>query len=71
MAPLADTIELVVSEVVTNAVRASAEHAGQQQTPGQTISVATVRLCLTSNGHHVLIHVWAPMTEPLHRRRSD
>ena len=56
MAPLADTVELLVSEIVTNAVRASAEHARHQQDPVQPISVPTVRLWLTSNGHHL----WDP-----------
>jgi hypothetical protein len=60
MAPLADTVELLVSEIVTNAVRASAEHSRHRQDPGQAIGVPTVRLWLTSNGHHVLIRVWDP-----------
>ena len=55
---LADTVELLVSEIVTNAVRASAEHGRLRQDPGQTISVPTVRLWLTSDGHRVLIQVW-------------
>jgi hypothetical protein len=57
---LADTVELLVSEIVTNAVRASAEHSRLRQDPGQTIGVPTVRLWLTSNGHRVLIQVWDP-----------
>ena len=60
MAALADTVELLVSEIVTNAVRASAEHARHQQDPEHAIGVPTVRLWLTSNGHHVLIQVWDP-----------
>jgi len=60
MAPLADTVELLISEIVTNAVRASAEHARQSQDPRQAIRVPTVRLWLTSNGHRVLIQVWDP-----------
>ena len=49
MAPLADTVELLVSEIVTNAVRASAEHTRHQQILGQAVGVPTVRLWLTSN----------------------
>jgi anti-sigma regulatory factor (Ser/Thr protein kinase) len=60
MAPLAGTVELLVSEIVTNAVRASAEHARQPQDRGKAIGVPTVRLWLTSNGHRVLIQVWDP-----------
>ena len=60
MAALADTVELLVSEIVTNAVRASAEHARHQQDSGHAIGVPTVRLWLTSNGHCVLIQVWDP-----------
>jgi hypothetical protein len=60
MAPLADTVELLVSEIITNAVRASAEHARQPQDPEQAVGVPTVRLWLASNGHCVLIRVWDP-----------
>ena len=60
MAALADTVELLVSEIVTNAVRASAEHARHQQDSGHAIGVPTVRLWLTSNGDRVLIQVWDP-----------
>jgi anti-sigma regulatory factor (Ser/Thr protein kinase) len=58
VAHLTDTVELLVSEIVTNAVRASAEHARHRQDAGQGIGVPTVRLWLTSNGHRVLIRVW-------------
>jgi anti-sigma regulatory factor (Ser/Thr protein kinase) len=60
VAHLTDTVELLVSEIVTNAVRASAEHARHRQDPGQAVGVPTVRLWLTSNGHRVLIRVWDP-----------
>lgn len=49
---LADTVELLVSEIVTNAVRASARVAQQGQ------GVPTTRVWLTSDGQRVLIHVW-------------
>ncbi len=52
-----DTVELLVSEIVTNAVRASAEEE-RQQTSDQAINVPTVRFWLTSDGHRVLIQVW-------------
>ena len=58
LAQLTDTVELLVSEIITNAVRASADHADRQQTPGQGISVPTVRFWLTSDGQRVLIQVW-------------
>lgn len=60
MAHLTDTVELLVSEIVTNAVRASEEHARQPQDAGKAIGVPTVRLWLTSNGRRVLIQVWDP-----------
>jgi hypothetical protein len=60
LAALADTVELLVSEIVTHAVRASAEHGRHQRDPGQAIGVPTVRLWLRSNGHRVLIQVWDP-----------
>lgn len=50
---LADTAELLVSEIVTNAVHAAAR-AGQRRGPG----VPTVKLWLTSDGQRVLIQVW-------------
>jgi anti-sigma regulatory factor (Ser/Thr protein kinase) len=50
--PLADTVELLVSEIVTNAVRASAT-VGQH---GQ--GVPTTKVWLTSDGQRVLIQVW-------------
>lgn len=46
---LADTVELLVSELVTNAIWASA-HIGAE--------VAPVRLWLGSNGQRVVIRVW-------------
>jgi anti-sigma regulatory factor (Ser/Thr protein kinase) len=58
MAHLTATVELLVSEIVTNAVRASAGRAHRQHAPEQAISVPTVRFWLTSNGHRVLIQVW-------------
>lgn len=58
VAHLTDTVELLVSEIVTNAVRASAEHARRRQDAGQGIGVPTVRLWLSSNGHRVLTQVW-------------
>lgn len=56
MGALADTIELLVSEIATNAVRASAStpclawsrHAG----------LPVIRLWLASNQDHVLIQIW-------------
>jgi anti-sigma regulatory factor (Ser/Thr protein kinase) len=53
MAHLTDTVELLVSEIVTNAVRASAG-----QAHSQAISIPTVRFWLTSDGYRILIQVW-------------
>jgi anti-sigma regulatory factor (Ser/Thr protein kinase) len=50
--PLADTVELVVSEIVTNAVRASAAVAQHG------IGIPTTKVWLTSDGRRVLIQVW-------------
>ncbi|HEY5985801.1 MAG TPA: ATP-binding protein [Streptosporangiaceae bacterium] len=58
MAHLTDTVELLVSEIVTNAVRAYADQAHREQTPAQAISVPTVRFWLTSDAHRILIQVW-------------
>jgi anti-sigma regulatory factor (Ser/Thr protein kinase) len=48
MTELASTIELLVSELVTNAVKATAGHAGQ----------AAVRVRLSGDSTRVLIEVW-------------
>ena len=53
LAALADTAELLVSEIATNAVRASARVARQRGT-GQL----PMRLWLTSDRRDVLIQVW-------------
>lgn len=52
LGPLADTVELLVSEILTNAIRASATAA--QPGPG----VPTTKVWLTSDGQRVLIEVW-------------
>jgi hypothetical protein len=54
---LTETVELVVSEIVTNAVKASGGLDGQQRRM-ETIGVPTVRLWLAANEHAVLIQVW-------------
>ncbi len=55
---LAETAELMVSELVTNAVRASADLTTGQY-PGQRLAGMTpVRLWLTSDRSCVMIHVW-------------
>ena len=49
---LADTVELLISEIVTNAVRASATVAQHG------IGIPTTKVWLTSDGRRVLIQVW-------------
>ena len=49
---LAETAELLVSELVTNAVRASAG------LPGRRLGLPTVRLWLSADHEHALIEVW-------------
>jgi anti-sigma regulatory factor (Ser/Thr protein kinase) len=61
---LADTVELVVSELVTNAVQA----AGPSRDIGQFIPV--IRLCLASDGHSVLIRVWDGSSQAPVRREA-
>lgn len=55
---LADTAELLVSEMITNAVRASALIADQQRETEQAPRAQSMRLWLTSDRHSVLIQVW-------------
>ena len=54
----AETVELLVSELTTNAVRASAMIAGPLRQAGQARRAARVRFWLTSDRHSVLIQVW-------------
>jgi histidine kinase-like protein len=57
-AALADTVELLVSEIITNAVRTSTRIAHQQRETGQEPRALRMRFWLTSDGHSVLIQVW-------------
>ena len=54
---LADTIELVVSELVTNAVQASVDHDGR---PGYSpdTGLACIHLRLSTDGVAALVEVW-------------
>jgi hypothetical protein len=58
MGGLADTAELLVSEMITNAVRASAAIADQPRETGQAPPAQRMRLWLTSDRRSVLIQVW-------------
>jgi anti-sigma regulatory factor (Ser/Thr protein kinase) len=62
LAALADDVELVVSELLTNAVRASAS----MGTRG--LATPVVRICLASDLLLVLIRVWDGNSEPPARR---
>ncbi len=55
---LADTVELLVSEIITNAVRASAGPGPHPPAAGQARRAPWLRFWLTSDGHGVLIQVW-------------
>jgi anti-sigma regulatory factor (Ser/Thr protein kinase) len=54
---LADTVELVVSELVTNAVHASADRDGRPRYSEET-GPACVHLRLSTDGHTALVEVW-------------
>jgi len=54
---LADTVELVVSELVTNAVHASADRDGRPRYSEET-GLACVHLRLSTDGRAALIEVW-------------
>ncbi len=55
---LADTAELIVSELVTNAVRASAGLMSSRYAGRWVPGVPPVRLWLVSDGQHIVIQVW-------------
>jgi len=70
---LADTIELVVSELVTNAVKASMD---QDQRPYYTdeFGLACIRLRLSANRQAALVEVWdenLTLPEPSQRGLDD
>ena len=58
MGGLADTAELLVSEIITNAVRASAPIVRQRRETGQAPRAQPLRFWLTSDRRSVLIQVW-------------
>lgn len=60
MQALADDVELLVSELITNAICASARVTGQQDETGRLTGAVPVRLRLTSDLHVVTIQVWDP-----------
>jgi anti-sigma regulatory factor (Ser/Thr protein kinase) len=55
---LADTAELVVSEIITNAVRASTPITPKQPETGQAAGAQLLRFWLTSDQRSVLIQIW-------------
>jgi anti-sigma regulatory factor (Ser/Thr protein kinase) len=55
---LAETAELLVSELITNAVRASASIVRREQGIGQAPPTPRLRFWLTSDSRSVLIQVW-------------
>lgn len=58
LAGLADMVELVVSELVTNGVRASADLTGSRFEGRWAAGVPPVRVWLQSDSRKVLIKVW-------------
>jgi anti-sigma regulatory factor (Ser/Thr protein kinase) len=63
VADLADTMELVVSELVTNAVQASVDHDGRPRYSVE-YGLACVHLRLSTDGLAALIEVWDESTMP-------
>ncbi len=55
---VADTAELVVSELVTNAVRASSGLTGSEYAGRWSPGVPPVRMWLASDGENVVVQVW-------------
>jgi hypothetical protein len=55
---LSETAELLVSEIVTNAVLASAGPAGSPSGQVQADAASTLLFWLSANGNQVLIQVW-------------
>lgn len=67
MSQLADPVELVVAELVTNAMQASAGLTGSQFAGRWSPGLPPVRLWLASDGQHAVIQVWdASERQPVH-----
>jgi Histidine kinase-like ATPase domain len=60
MAALADTVELLVSELTSNAVRASTAIARERRATRPTAQGPRLRLWLASDRREVLIQMWDP-----------
>jgi len=60
MQALVDNVELLVSELITNAICASARVTGQQGETGPRTGTVPVQMRLTSDLHVVTIQVWDP-----------
>jgi anti-sigma regulatory factor (Ser/Thr protein kinase) len=58
LAEMAETVEVVVSELVTNAVQAAGRLADNQYQEKCRGGLAAVRLWLCSDGQQVLVQVW-------------
>ena len=70
---LADTVELVVSELVTNAVQASVDHDGRPRYSPEH-GLACVHLRLSTDGLALLVEVWdenAMPPAPVHPSLAD
>lgn len=58
LAELSETVELLVSEIVTNAVHASAGPAGSRHERVQVDDASTLLFWLAADGERALIQVW-------------
>ena len=58
MPALADTVELVVAELITNAMQASAGLTSSQFAGRWAPGLPPVRLWLASDGRHAVVQVW-------------
>ena len=66
---LAETVELLISELTTNAVNASAKSAGSQSGGPRAGGLPVIQLCLASDRRNVLVRVWDSSRET--PRRQD
>jgi two-component sensor histidine kinase len=64
MEALADSVELVVAELVTNAMQASAGLTGSQFAGRWAPGLPPVRMWLASDGEHAVIQVWDASDRP-------
>jgi anti-sigma regulatory factor (Ser/Thr protein kinase) len=71
LAHFSDSAELIVSELLTNAIQASVYDAPRSEASGKPPAMTPVRMGLASDRHRVLIEIWDGDPHPPQRVFPD